>query len=243
MADEKMQNENKKSLNTREDNVAEDIRREAAGKDAEMAADKTTEKEGAPKKKNLAFVVRPQNSKNSSRLQGKRPGQDVRDRTRVVQTVMENARQQDRAVRMVKENRLVQRNRQQKAKDRFVQQRTDRHVRHRTEHVLRDRRDQEQKEQDVRVVREDRYALTDRDRNHLETDVLMARTEAKTEDHVRTETDADSVLTEEDVTDSRDATTVMEERTVTEETDADRDSVLTEEMTIAETTEVTLHRS
>ena len=32
MADEKMQNENKKSLNTREDNVAEDIRREAAGK-------------------------------------------------------------------------------------------------------------------------------------------------------------------------------------------------------------------
>ena len=243
MADEKMQNENKKSLNTREDNVAEDIRREAAGKDAEMAADKTTEKEGAPKKKNLAFVVRPQNSKNSSRLQGKRPDRDVRDRTRVVQTVMENARQQDRAVRMVKENRLVQRNRQQKAKDRFVQQRTDRHVRHRTEHVLRDRRDQEQKEQDVRVVREDRYALTDRDRNHLETDVLMARTEAKTEDHVRTETDADSVLTEEDVTDSRDATTVMEERTVTEETDADRDSALTEEMTIAETTEVTLHRS
>ena len=240
MADEKMQNENKKSLNTREDNVAEDIRREAAGKDAEMAADKTTEKEGAPKKKNLAFVVRPQNSKNSSRLQGKRPGQGRQDRTRGVQTVMENARQQDRAVRMVKENRLVQRNRQQKAKDRFVQQRTDRHVRHRTEHVLRDRRDQEQ---DVRVVREDRYALTDRDRNHLETDVLMARTEAKTEDHVRTETDADSVLTEEDVTDSRDATTVMEERAVTEETDADRDSALTEEMTIAETTEVTLHRS
>lgn len=240
MADEKMQNENKKSLNTREDNVAEDIRREAAGKDAEMAADKTTEKEGAPKKKNLAFVVRPQNSKNSSRLQENVRDRDVRDRTRVVQTVMENARQQDRAVRMVKENRLVQRNRQQKAKDRFVQQRTDRHVRHRTEHVLRDRRDQEQ---DVRAVREDRYALTDRDRNHLETDVLMARTEAKTEDHVRTETDADSVLTEEDVTDSRDATTVMEERTVTEEMDADRDSALTEEMTIAETTEVTLHRS
>ena len=45
------------------------------------------------------------------------------------------------------------------------------------------------------------------------------------------------------MTDSRDATTVMEERTVTEEMDADRDSALTEEMTIAETTEVTLHRS
>ena len=33
MADEKMQNENKKSLNTREDNVAEDIRREAGRAD------------------------------------------------------------------------------------------------------------------------------------------------------------------------------------------------------------------
>ena len=87
------------------------------------------------------------------------------------------------------------------------------------------------------MVREDWYVLKDRDRNHLETDVLMERTEAKTEDHVRTETDADSVLTEVDVTDSRDATTV------TEETDVDRDSALTEEMTIAETTEVTLHRS
>ena len=237
MADEKMQNENKKSLKTREDNVAEDIRREAAGKDAEMAADKTTEKEGAPKKKNLAFVVRPQNSKNSSRLQGKRPGQGRQGQNQG----RPNGDGKRPAAGQSRSN--GEGNRQQKAKDRFVQQRTDRHVRHRTEHVLRDRRDQEQKEQDVRVVREDRYALTDRDRNHLETDVLMARTEAKTEDHVRTETDADSVLTEEDVTDSRDATTVMEERTVTEETDADRDSALTEEMTIAETTEVTLHRS
>ena len=136
MADEKMQSENKKSLNTREDNVAEDIRREAAGKDAEMAADKTTEKEGAPKKKNLAFVVRPQNSKNSSRLQGKRPGQGRQGQNQGRPNGDGKRRQQDRAVRMVKENRLVQRNRQQKAKDRFVQQRTDRHVRHRTEHVL-----------------------------------------------------------------------------------------------------------
>ena len=53
MADEKMQSENKKSLNTREDNVAEDIRREAAGKDAEMAADKTTEKEALQRRKIL----------------------------------------------------------------------------------------------------------------------------------------------------------------------------------------------
>ena len=243
MADEKMQNENKKSLNTREDNVAEDIRREAAGKDAEMAADKTTEKEGAPKKKNLAFVVRPQNSKNSSRLQGKRPGQgrQGQNQGRPNGDGKRPAAGQSRP--NGEGNRPAQRNRQQEAKDRVVQQRTDRHVRHRTKHVLRDRRDQEQKEQAVRVVREDRYVLTDRDRNHLETDVLMERTEAKTEDHVRTETDADSVLTEVDVTDSRDATTVMEETTVTEETDVDRDSALTEEMTIAETTEVTLHRS
>ena len=121
MADEKMQNENKKSLNTREDNVAEDIRREAAGKDAEMAADKTTEKEGAPKKKNLAFVVRPQNSKNSSRLQGKRPGQGRQGQNRVVQTVMENARQQDESRRMVNgKTGSYRRNRQQKAKEPVV---------------------------------------------------------------------------------------------------------------------------
>ena len=227
MADEKMQNENKKSLNTREDNVAEDIRREAAGKDAEMAADKTTEKEGAPKKKNLAFVVRPQNSKNSSRLQGKRPGQ---------------GRQGQNQGRPNGDGKRPAAG-QSRSNGEGKPARTEKPTAKSERPVLRDRRDQEQKEQDVRAVREDRYALTDRDRNHLETDVLMARTEAKTEDHVRTETDADSVLTEEDVTDSRDATTVMEERTVTEETDADRDSALTEEMTIAETTEVTLHRS
>ena len=239
MADEKMQNENKKSLKTREDNVAEDIRREAAGKDAEMAADKTTEKEGAPKKKNLAFVVRPQNSKNSSRLQGKRPGQGRQGQNQG-RPNGDGKRPAAGQSRSNGEGKPASTEKPAPKSERPVQQRTDRHVRHRTEHVLRDRRDQEQ---DVRAVREDRYALTDRDRNHLETDVLMARTEAKTEDHVRTETDADSVLTEEDVTDSRDATTVMEERTVTEETDADRDSALTEEMTIAETTEVTLHRS
>ena len=37
MADEKMQNKNKKSLNTREDNVAEEIRRENAGRNEEPA--------------------------------------------------------------------------------------------------------------------------------------------------------------------------------------------------------------
>lgn len=180
MADEKMQNENKKSLNTREDNVAEDIRREAAGKDAEMAADKTTEKEGAPKKKNLAFVVRPQNSKNSSRLQGKRPGQGRQGQNQG-RPNGDGKRPAAGQSRSNGEGKPARTEKPAAKSERPVRSAEDRpHVRHRTEHVLRDRRDQEQKEQDVRVVREDRYALTDRDRNHLETDVLMA----KTEDHV-----------------------------------------------------------
>ena len=210
MADEKMQNENKKSLNTREDNVAEDIRREAAGKDAEMAADKTTEKEGAPKKKNLAFVVRPQNSKNSSRLQGKRPGQG------------RQGQNQGRPNGDGKRPAAGQSRSNGEGKP------------------VRTEKPAARSERPVRAA-EDRPARPAQNGARSERP-QGSRTE-KTEDHVRTETDADSVLTEEDVTDSRDATTVMEERAVTEETDADRDSALTEEMTIAETTEVTLHRS
>ena len=71
----------KNHMSTGEDNVAEEIRRENAGRNeepakAEPAAEKAGEKDSTvPKKKNLAFVVRPQNSRNSSRLQGnKRPG-------------------------------------------------------------------------------------------------------------------------------------------------------------------------
>ena len=71
----------KNHMSTVEDNVAEEIRRENAGRNeepakAEPAVEKAAEKDsGVPKKKNLAFVVRPQNSRNSSRLQGnKRPG-------------------------------------------------------------------------------------------------------------------------------------------------------------------------
>ena len=242
MADEKMQNENKKSLNTREDNVAEDIRREAAGKDAEMAVDKTTEKEGAPKKKNLAFVVRPQNSKNSSRLQGKRPGQGRQGQNQG-RPNGDGKRPAAGQSRSNGEGKPARTEKPAAKSERPVRAAEDRPARPAQNGARSERPQGSRQRQDVRAVREDRYALTDRDRNHLETDVLMARTEAKTEDHVRTETDADSVLTEEDVTDSRDATTVMEERTVTEEMDADRDSALTEEMTIAETTEVTLHRS
>ena len=71
----------KNHMSTVEDNVAEEIRRENSGRNeepakAEPAAEKAGEKDSTvPKKKNLAFVVRPQNSRNSSRLQGnKRPG-------------------------------------------------------------------------------------------------------------------------------------------------------------------------
>ena len=71
----------KNHMSTVEDKVAEEIRRENAGRNeepakAEPAAEKAGEKDSTvPKKKNLAFVVRPQNSRNSSRLQGnKRPG-------------------------------------------------------------------------------------------------------------------------------------------------------------------------
>lgn len=73
----KSKNIEAKSQSTLDDDVAAQIRKEAAGrKGAEKKEEKAAEKDGAaPKKKNLAFVVRPQNSKNSSRIQGRRQGQ------------------------------------------------------------------------------------------------------------------------------------------------------------------------
>ena len=53
-----------------EDNIADEIRKEK-----NTRSEGKSEGEEAPKKKNLAFVIRPQNSKNSSRIQGKRPTQ------------------------------------------------------------------------------------------------------------------------------------------------------------------------
>ena len=47
-------------------------RKAKAGEHTEEQAER---KEAAPKKKNLAFVIRPQNSRNSSRIQGNRPAQ------------------------------------------------------------------------------------------------------------------------------------------------------------------------
>ena len=71
----------KNSTGMIEDSVADEIRRQyGSGKNADAAGKNTEEKQdgkegAAPKKKNLAFVIRPQNSRNSSRIQGSRPQQ------------------------------------------------------------------------------------------------------------------------------------------------------------------------
>ena len=80
----------KNHMSSLEDIVADEIRREHSGSKAAKPEIKTAEtaakleegktesaetKDAAPKKKNLAFVIRPQNSKNSSRIQGSRPAQ------------------------------------------------------------------------------------------------------------------------------------------------------------------------
>ena len=75
----------KNHMSAVEDSVADEIRSEMSSKHEVKkseagAADKPAEAEGtkenaAPKKKNLAFVIRPQNSKNSSRIQGSRSQQ------------------------------------------------------------------------------------------------------------------------------------------------------------------------
>ncbi len=80
----------KNHMSSLEDSVADEIRREHSGSKAAKPEIKTAEtaakleegktesaetKDAAPKKKNLAFVIRPQNSKNSSRIQGSRPAQ------------------------------------------------------------------------------------------------------------------------------------------------------------------------
>ncbi len=83
----------KNHMSTLEDGVADEIRREkggakpdnsTAGKNAEAKAgtgntegakEAVKAEEAAPKKKNLAFVIRPQNSRDSKRIQGSRPAQ------------------------------------------------------------------------------------------------------------------------------------------------------------------------
>ena len=77
----------KNHMSTIEDSVADEIRREASSKGenkaqsaeekgaAKQAGQPETKDGAAPRKKNLAFVIRPQNSRNSSRIQGNRPAQ------------------------------------------------------------------------------------------------------------------------------------------------------------------------
>ena len=65
---EKKNIEVKSHMSSLEENLVEEIKKEAGKKEQ-----KKTE-EAAPKKKNLAFVIRPQNSKNGSRIQGNRAG-------------------------------------------------------------------------------------------------------------------------------------------------------------------------
>lgn len=151
-------------MSTVEDNVAEEIRRENAGRNeepakAEPAAEKAAEKDSTvPKKKNLAFVVRPQNSRNSSRLQGnKRPGANQGRGA-----AQGNARGgENRPVRAAgAEGRPVRTERAAQAGTR--QEKTDRAERTvRTENRLRQREWYAQKDrlrqQDVPAEREDRY--------------------------------------------------------------------------------------
>ena len=67
----------KNHMSTVEDSVAAEIRSDLSSKREEKKTSEAAEQKenAAPKKKNLAFVIRPQNSKNSSRIQGSRPQQ------------------------------------------------------------------------------------------------------------------------------------------------------------------------
>ena len=70
-------------MSTLEEDVAGEIRRERAGRperkeekaEGDSAAGAAEKADGAHKKKNLAYVIRPQNSRNSSRIQGNRQNQ------------------------------------------------------------------------------------------------------------------------------------------------------------------------
>ena len=72
----------KNHMSTLEEDVASEIRKEREGQTEKRteksegdAASPAEKADGAHKKKNLAYVIRPQNSRNSSRIQGNRQGQ------------------------------------------------------------------------------------------------------------------------------------------------------------------------
>ncbi len=138
------------------------------------------QKKRVSKEEKSCICSSPTEFKEQQPTAGKTSGTGTWDRTRVVQTVMENARQQDRAVRMVKENRLVQRNRQQKAKDRFVQQ-EDRPARPAQNGARSERPQGSRTERTGRPSGEGRQVRSDRPgQKPFGDSVLMARTEAKT---------------------------------------------------------------
>ena len=93
---EKKNVEVKSHMSSLEETVVEEIKQEMGKKKQdkpEAQKDKPTESSdkpagepAAPKKKNLAFVIRPQNAKNVSRLQGKRPARPQRPANRIKQT-------------------------------------------------------------------------------------------------------------------------------------------------------------
>ena len=73
----------KNHMSTLDEEVAGEIRKERAGQaekkeektEGDSAAASAEKTDGAHKKKNLAYVIRPQNSRNSSRIQGNRQNQ------------------------------------------------------------------------------------------------------------------------------------------------------------------------
>lgn len=166
----------KNHMSTVEDNVAEEIRRENAGRNeepakAEPAAEKAGEKDSTvPKKKNLAFVVRPQNSRNSSRLQGnKRPGAN-QGRGAAQGNARGGENRPVRAAgaegRPVRTERAAQAGTRQEKTDRAERTvRTENRLRQREPYAQRDRLRQREwyaqkdrlRQQDVPAEREDRY--------------------------------------------------------------------------------------
>ena len=73
----------KNHMSTLDEEVAGEIRKERAGQaekkeektEGDSAAASAEKTDGAHKKKNLAYVIRPQNSRNSGRIQGNRQNQ------------------------------------------------------------------------------------------------------------------------------------------------------------------------
>ena len=214
----------KNHMSTLEDNVTEEIRREAKAEKAGGAekVEKPAEaKDGAaPKKKNLAFVVRPQNSKNSSRLQGKRPSQSG---ARPARPAGEGRparpeRPAQGAARPERTERPAQR--QEKADQPARREQRDRHSARREAHRALHR---------VRIGPREAPVLTE---------ALRAETvrREKEEEHVRREATDLSVRTETTEDRARTAADAISSSADVTSAQADRDRAATGEATPAEMT-------